>query len=252
MRFLDPYLADNDLSALTAPERLRWAWEAFGDRAAIGTSFQGAGLVAIHLARGAGLRFPIFTLDTGLLFPETAELKRSLETFWDTRIETLAPAMDVHAQELHLGPELWNKDPDLCCTLRKVEPLRLRLESADCWITGLRRDQSAGRADTGVLEKHRLEGDAGSHLWKLNPLADWSRDAVWQFIREHGIPYNPLHDRGYRSIGCAVCTRPSGNGGDERAGRWTGFRKSECGIHTFTRKIAAPAPVPESPEAPSI
>ncbi len=252
MRFLDPYLADTDLTALSATERLRWAWEAFGDKAAIGTSFQGAGLVAIHLARSAALPLPIFTLDTGLLFPETVALRRRLETFWGLTIETLEPALDIEAQERHLGPELWKTDPDLCCTLRKVEPLRHRLESADCWITGLRREQSAVRAGTGVLEKHQLNGSAEHFLWKLNPLADWTREAVWEFIRQHGIPYNPLHDRGYHSIGCSVCTRPTGAGGDERAGRWTGFNKTECGIHTFTKKIDTPPLASELPETPSI
>ena len=255
MRFLDPYLADTDLTALSATERLRWAWEAFGDKAAIGTSFQGAGLVAIHLARSADLPFPIFTLDTGLLFPETVALKQRLETFWGTTIERLEPALYLEAQERHIGPELWKTDPDLCCTLRKVEPLRLRLESADCWITGLRREQSTVRSETGVLEKHQLNGAAERFLWKLNPLADWTREAVWDFIRKHGIPYNPLHDRGYHSIGCAVCTRPTGAGGDERAGRWTGFKKTECGIHTFTTKVETgdrKPETPEIPEAPSI
>jgi len=255
MRFLDPSLADTDLTALSATDRLRWAWEAFGDKAAIGTSFQGAGLVAIHLARSAGLPFPVFTLDTGLLFPETVALKSRLETFWGLRIETLEPALTVEDQARHIGPELWTTNPDFCCTLRKVEPLRLRLESADCWITGLRREQSVARATTGLLEKHQLNGAPAQFLWKLNPLADWTREAVWQFIRTHGLPYNPLHDRGFRSIGCAVCSRASAEGGDERAGRWTGFNKTECGIHTFTRKLETgdrkPA-APEIPEAPAI
>ncbi len=250
MRFLDPYLADVDLTSLDATARLRWAWEAFGDKAVFGTSFQGAGLVAIHLGRQAGLGFPVFTLDTGLLFPETVALKSRLEAFWGMQIETLQPALSVADQDRHIGPELWKNDPDLCCTLRKVEPLRQRLESADCWITGLRREQSAVRAETGVLEKHQLNGVAERFLWKLNPLADWSREQVWDFIRANGIPYNPLHDRGYHSIGCAVCTRPTGAGGGERAGRWTGFNKTECGIHTFTKKVDGGDRKPESPDIP--
>ena len=250
MPFPDPSLTDLDLTGLSAADRLRWAWEAFGPRAAIGTSFQGAGLVAIHLARSAGLPFPVFTLDTGILFSETVELRQRLERFWGTTIESLQPGLTLEDQERHIGPELWKTSPDLCCTLRKVEPLRRRLETLDCWITGLRREQSADRARTGILEKHQLGDPPDRFLWKLNPLADWPREAVWDFIKTHGLPYNPLHDRGYRSIGCAPCTRPSGTGGDERAGRWTGFNKTECGIHTFTRKVATDDRKPETPELP--
>jgi phosphoadenosine phosphosulfate reductase len=250
MRFLDPYLADTDLTSLSATDRLRWAWDAFGARAAIGTSFQGAGLVAIHLARSANLPIAVFTLDTGLLFPETVTLKARLEVFWGITIEALQPSLTVEEQEKHIGPDLWKDNPDFCCTLRKVEPLRMRLEQADCWITGLRREQSSTRADTGVLEKHEIDGQPGRFLWKLNPLADWSRDAVWEFIRRHEIPYNPLHDRGYRSIGCSVCTKPTSEGGDERAGRWTGFNKTECGIHTFTKKVDTAERKPDMPAAP--
>ena len=236
MRFLDPYLADTDLTSLSDTDRLRWAWDAFGDKAVIGTSFQGAGLVAIHLARSAGLPFPVFTLDTGLLFPETVALKARLEVFWGMKIEKLEPALNVEDQERHIGPELWKSSPDLCCTLRKVEPLRLRLESADCWITGLRREQSTTRAEIGVLELYGFDAASGRDIVKLNPMANWTRDAVWEYVRRHGIPYNPLHDQGYRSIGCQPCSRKTGEGQGERAGRWIGFNKVECGIHTFLPK----------------
>jgi phosphoadenosine phosphosulfate reductase len=217
-------------------EILRWAWDRFGTRAAIGTSFQGAGLVMMHLAVQNRLAFPVFTLDTGLLFPETIELKSRLEAFLGIRIEGVVPDLTVAEQANIHGPELWRREPDLCCTVRKVLPLRDKLDHVDCWITGLRRDQSAARGQVGTIELYALDEDHRRDIVKLNPMAAWSRDAVWGYIRDHGIPYNPLHDRGYRSIGCWPCTRKTANGESERAGRWTGFNKVECGIHTFLPK----------------
>jgi len=217
-------------------EQLAWAWERFGPRAAVGTSFQGAGLVMLHLARQQGLAFPVFTLDTGLLFPETLALKKRLEDFFGLAIEALQPDLTVEEQADVHGPELWARNPDLCCTVRKVLPLRDKLTDLDCWITGLRRQQSDTRADIGVVEVYVFDEDSGREIVKFNPMADWTRDAVWDYLRQHHIPYNPLHDQGYRSIGCLPCTRKSGNGENERAGRWTGFNKVECGIHTFMPK----------------
>ena len=213
---------------------LHWAWDRFGERAAIGTSFQGAGLVMMHLAKQSGISFPIFTLDTGLLFPETLELKKRLEDFFGCRIESLHPDLSVDQQAAANGPELWKRDPDLCCTMRKVVPLQSKLAELDCWITGLRREQSQTRANIGIVEVYQFDEATGRDIVKLNPMAKWDRDAVWKYIHQHRIPYNPLHEQGYRSIGCWPCT--SKTNGDERAGRWTGFNKVECGIHTFLSK----------------
>lgn len=215
---------------------LAWAWEQFGPRAALGTSFQGAGLVMIHLARQQELAFPIFTLDTGLLFPETLALRQRLEEFFGCRIESLKPDLTVDEQADIHGPELWRREPDLCCTVRKVLPLRDRLANLDCWITGLRRQQTESRVQTALVELYVFDEPSGRDLVKLNPMAAWSREAVWDYIRRHRIPYNPLQDQGYRSIGCWPCTRQTANGEEERAGRWTGFNKVECGIHTFMPK----------------
>jgi phosphoadenosine phosphosulfate reductase len=223
-------------AAAPTEDILRWAWARFGERAAIGTSFQGAGLVMLHVAQRAGLPFPVFTLDTGLLFPETVALKRRLEDFFGYRIESLEPDLTVEQQAHALGPELWQRDPDLCCTQRKVLPLRSRLASLDCWITGLRRQQSATRAGTGVVEIYVFDERAGREIVKLNPMVAWTREAVWDYLKTHRVPYNPLHDQGYRSIGCAPCTGKAAAGENERAGRWTGFHKTECGIHTFMTK----------------
>lgn len=215
---------------------LQWAWERFGARAAIGTSFQGAGLVMLHLAQSHRLPFPVFTLDTGLLFAETRVLKMRLQEFFGIPIQALEPDLTVEAQAEAQGPELWNRDPDLCCTIRKVLPLQGKLAELDCWITGLRRQQSATRAETGLIELYVFEEREGRDIVKLNPMANWSRESVWEYIRQHRIPYNPLHDQGYRSVGCWPCTRQSQAGHDERAGRWIGFNKVECGIHTFLSK----------------
>lgn len=212
---------------------LTWTWEKFGKLAAIGTSYQGSGLVIIHHARKLGLDFPVFTVDTGLLFPETYELKRRLEDFFGIQIEELKPAQTVDEQYRTYGGNLWEKNPDTCCTLRKVLPLQQKLAHLHVWITGLRRNQSDTRAKTKILELYEFDRLRGNHILKLNPMANWTREAVWNYIREHNIPYNPLHDRGYGTIGCWPCTKPGGRDGNERAGRWEGFDKTECGIHTF-------------------
>jgi phosphoadenosine phosphosulfate reductase len=222
-----------EFESASANEILRWAFEQFGRSAAIGTSFQGAGLVTIHHAVSAGLPLPVFTIDTGLLFSETLELKARLEAYFGIVIESLVPERTVEEQAQEIAPELWLRSPDLCCTLRKVEPLQKKLNQLDAWVVGLRREQSAGRAQIQILELYEFDGLREKNILKVSPLARWSRDEVWDYIRHHGIPYNPLMDRGFRSIGCFPCTRVVLSGQDDRAGRWTGFDKSECGIHTF-------------------
>lgn len=212
---------------------LRWSWNRFGSRAAIGTSFQGAGLVILHHASELGLPIPVFTLDTGLLFAETLELKARIEERLSIHIESLHPEQTVEQQAEENGPALWSRSPDSCCTLRKVIPLQKKLADLDVWVTGLRRQQSETRARTEVLERYQFDVLRDRYIYKLNPLAAWSRERVNAYLKEHDLPSNPLKERGYRSIGCHPCTRPTSQGDSERAGRWTGFDKSECGIHTF-------------------
>jgi phosphoadenosine phosphosulfate reductase len=156
----------------------------------------------------------VFTLDTGVLFPETYETWRRIEQRYGIEI-------DVYRGEWIDG--LWQRDPDACCGMRKVEPLERALSDVDAWITGLRRDQSPNRADTA-----KLAPDPG-HPGKVKcaPLADWSEPDVWRYLVEHDVPYHPLHDRGYASIGCTHCTAPGGG----RDGRWAGTDKIECGLH---------------------
>ena len=221
------------LECLSLDELLCWCWNYFGDKAAIGTSFQGSGLVIIDHAIRNGCNFPIFTIDTGLLFPETLELKKKLEDFWDVKIQSVHPEQTIEEQKKTMGPELWKTNPDSCCQMRKVLPLQSRLSSLDVWITGLRRGQSDQRKSTNVLEMYEFDKLRESYIFKLNPMVNWSRERVWSYIEDHKIPYNTLHDKGYRSIGCWPCTKAISDGQDERAGRWEGFDKTECGIHTF-------------------
>jgi phosphoadenosine phosphosulfate reductase len=236
-----PSLQDRDMVRQKAEEFedaplrdiLAWAWETYGSRAAIGTSFQGAGLVAMHTAYANEFRFPVFTIDTGLLFPETLALKSQIERRLGLTIESLHPEQTVEQQSADLGPELWKNKPDLCCSLRKVIPLQKKLATLDVWITGLRRQQNETRESTRIVELYHFDVLRDRYIIKLNPMAAWSRDRVQAYIKEHDLPANALAAQGYRSIGCQPCTRPVAEGESERAGRWTGFDKSECGIHTF-------------------
>jgi len=166
-----------------------------------------------------------FYLDTEVLFPETYETR-------DRLAEALGIEFDryhnisLEQQAAEYGDELWKREPDSCCGLRKVEPMRRALSSVDCWVAGVRRGDSSTRSKTPKLAWDKKFG-----LWKLNPLADWTERDVWNYIREHHLPYNPLHDHGYPSIGCTHCTQPVIPGGDLRDGRWMGLEKTECGIN---------------------
>ena len=212
---------------------LRRCWDRYGTRAAIGTSFQGAGLVVLHTAMTHGFHFPVFTIDTGLLFPETLELKQRLEARYGITIESLQPEQSLGEQAREFGDALWSRSPDLCCTMRKVIPLQKKLSALAVWITGMRRQQSDTRSGIKIIEIYKFDVLRDQHIIKLNPMAGWRRDQVEAFLKEQQMPTNALLDRGYRSIGCSPCTRPVGAGENERAGRWTGFDKAECGIHTF-------------------
>ncbi len=212
---------------------LTWAYHRLGERAAIGTSLQSSGLVLLHQAREAGLPLPVFTIDTGLLFPEIERFRGEVERFFGISIEVLRPTLSLEAQADGFGAALWRRRPDACCDLRKVEPLRHHLAGLHAWITGVRRDQSAARQSAEVFELYRFDPVRDRSVLKINPLAGWSGQEVETYLERHKIPRNPLVSRGYRSIGCVPCTRSVGEGEGERAGRWTGFEKTECGLHTF-------------------
>lgn len=205
---------------------LRWAVEEFGPDVALATGFgaEGCVLVAMLSAINSGTR--IFYLDTDLLFPETYALRDQLEARYGVRFERRATRLSLSAQAAEYGERLWERRPDLCCQLRKVEPLKEMLSGLRAWVTAIRRDQSPARARIGIVERDEKFG-----LIKINPLAGWSSRDVWNYVAKHDVPYNPLHDHGYPSIGCAPCTTPVQIGEDPRAGRWRGTGKTECGLH---------------------
>ncbi|MCS7049144.1 MAG: phosphoadenylyl-sulfate reductase [Verrucomicrobiae bacterium] len=217
---------------------LQWAADQFMPRLAISTAFGPEGLVILDIAmRKVTPRIPVFTIDTGFLFPETQELITKIEKDYGITVERLHPDLTPEQQAAQYGPELYRREPDKCCHLRKVLPLQKKLPQLDAMITGLRRTQSATRANAAVLQLQQTPD--GYRYLKINPLVGWSKEEVWWYIVSHQLHYNPLHDRGYASIGCTpdCCTRPVQPGEDERAGRWAGTDKKECGLHTFAANI---------------
>jgi phosphoadenosine phosphosulfate reductase len=214
-----------ELEQSTATEALEWMFENFGERHFIACSFQKTSSVTAHLATAVNPEARFFYLDTDVLFQETYETRDRLAEALGIEFHRFHN-LTLEEQEAEHGPELWNRDPDACCGIRKVEPMRRALSSVDCWVAGVRRADSSSRSKTP-----KFAWDKRFNLWKLNPLADWTERDVWNYIREHHLPYNPLHDRGYPSIGCTHCTQPVEPGGDLRDGRWTGLAKTECGIN---------------------
>lgn len=210
---------------MTPEELLRWGLVTCADEIALATGFGPSGIVLMHMAVQIRPQTTVFYLQTDLHFPETMALRDQLAARLGIRFIEVSPALTLDEQQRQYGPELWRHNPDLCCQLRKVAPLRRFLADKKAWITGIRRDQSPSRARV-----QKVDWDYANGLLKLCPLAAWSRAQVMAYIRAHDLPTNSLHDRGYPSIGCRPCTQPA-HLSDERAGRWAGFAKTECGIH---------------------
>jgi phosphoadenosine phosphosulfate reductase len=209
------------------PQRtLAWAFETFGDFVAISSAFGSQGVAVIDMASRLRKNLRVFTLDTEFLFPETYDLMDKIEEKYEIRIEKVYSSLSPSVQEQVHGTALWSRTPDLCCNLRKVEPLRRKLGTLDAWITSIRRNQTPSRAGA-----RRIEWDAKFGLVKINPIVDWTEKQVWRYIFDHGVPYNQLHDHGFPSIGCTHCTRAVLPGELPRDGRWPGFAKTECGLH---------------------
>jgi phosphoadenosine phosphosulfate reductase len=209
-----------------------WMLDHFADRnLVLTTSFGMEGCALIDLVARHGGTIPVIYLDTKFLFPETYRLRDVMvQRYPQLRFENRGSSLTPDEQAAHYGPELWRRDPDACCRLRKVEPMRQALAGVDVWVTGLMRSQSASRAGIRVVE-----WDWQYQLIKVNPLAGWDRHHVWEYIKRHDVPYNELHERGYPSIGCTHCTiAVLGASPDHysRAGRWSGTGKTECGLHT--------------------
>jgi phosphoadenosine phosphosulfate reductase len=219
------------LNAQFEPRRpeiiLRWAVQTFGAGLAQGTGFGPTGIVIMHMLSKIDPDATFFFLDTDLLFPETYELKEELAETFGVTITRVHSGSTPEEQAEAEGPELWNSDPDRCCFLRKVKPLQDFLANRTAWVTGVRRDQSASRKQTKIVD-----WAPKCEVVKVNPLATWARKDVWRYILENGLPYNELHDRGFPSIGCIPCTASVNGDGYSRDGRWEGTDKSECGIHS--------------------
>lgn len=205
---------------------LEWALKTFGSKVAMATGFGPSGVTLMHMLSRVDRSATVFYLDTDLLFPQTYDLKRRLADRLGLTFTRVHSGISLQEQARLEGPDLWRTDPDRCCYVRKVLPLRRFLATREAWITGIRRDQSPTRVKIDIV--HR---DAAHNLVKINPLAGWSDRQIWDYIELNDLPYNPLHDRGYPSLGCVPCTQAVAKDDDPRAGRWKGHDKVECGIH---------------------
>ncbi|MDA8198216.1 MAG: phosphoadenylyl-sulfate reductase [Thermaerobacter sp.] len=203
-----------------------WAVSAFGSHVALASSFGVEDMCLTDMLVRATPTPRVFYLDTGVLFPETYALVDAVKARYGFVPERRRPALTLALQADQYGDRLWQRDPDACCRMRKVEPLGQMLNGLDAWITGIRRDQTPFRAGARVVEV-----DAKFGLIKINPLVRWTTGQVWRYVRQHRVPYNRLHHQGYPSIGCVPCTRAVRAGEDPRAGRWATLDKTECGIH---------------------
>ncbi len=213
---------------MTAELIIAAALEAFHPSIALACSFQQEEAVLLEMVFAARPDARVFALDTDVLFPETYDTWRAVEERYDTQIEVFRGPSLADQAATH-GDRLWETDPNACCGIRKVEPLGRALGALDAWMTGLRRDQAPTRANT-----QKVEYDDNRGIWKISPLADWTLDDVWAYIRERDLPVNPLHAAGYSSIGCTHCTKP----GAGREGRWANSEKTECGLHPAGGAIA--------------
>lgn len=213
-----------ELEEAGATEIIRWAADTFGDRLCLTSSMADA--LMVDLVSGVVPGIDVIFLDTGYHFPETLGTRDAVAQTYPVNLITVQPTRTVAEQDRDLGPRLYGRDPNLCCHLRKVEPLQRALEPYDAWLTGLRRDEAVTRRNVGVVQ-----WDARKRKIKVNPIARWTQADVDAYVAEHGVLVNPLQYDGYPSIGCAPCTRRVAEGADPRSGRWAGTGKVECGLH---------------------
>jgi phosphoadenosine phosphosulfate reductase len=216
-----------ELEGKEPAEILGWAVGKLQPGLTLACSFGGpSGMALLDMVMAIDPAVEVFYLDTDFLFPETYALRDACERKYGFRAIGFKSLLTPQGQASKYGEALWARDPDACCALRKVEPNQRALEGKTAWISGIRRDQSETRRDVGIVEWDEKFG-----LVKLNPLAAWTEDMVWDYIRDNRVPYNILHEQNYPSIGCTNCTKPVAPGDDPRSGRWQGFDKTECGIH---------------------
>ncbi len=220
--------ANAQLGGATPREIVQWAVERFHPRLTMATAFGPEGCILLHMLAEIEPKVRVFNLDTGYQFPETLELRDRIADRYGIEVEMVGADLSVPEYEAKHGGPLYVANSDQCCYDRKIVPLRRALVGFDAWITAIRADQSRDRAAAPIVGPDPKFG-----LVKVNPLLRWTKRDVWAFIAAHDVPYNPLHDRGYPSIGCWPCTKPVTAGDDDRAGRWAGQAKTECGLHSL-------------------
>ena len=241
---LDLKQINGELEAKSSQEIIRWAIETFGSRIAMTSSFGPESGALLHMVSQVNPTVPVLFLETGYHFPETLNYKAEL-----AKLFGLTQVIDLHANpkrreklvEEHAGVP-YEKNPDMCCQINKVEPLDEAIKNYDAWMSGIRRRQTDHRKSIRIVEEY--EGG----LYKISPLANFTSRDIWWYLKEHKIPQHPLADKGYLSIGCWPCTRPVQDGDDERSGRWAGKSKTECGIHMFKEVKKMEEPVKENPK----
>ncbi len=220
--------ATEDLRNATPQNILRWAVDSYFPKLTMATAFGAEGCCLIHMLAEIEPRVRLFNLDTGYQFAETLELRERIRKRYGIEVEYIRPDTTVEEYEAEHGGPLYRHRPDQCCFDRKMVPLRRAVAGYDAWISAIRRDQTSDRARADVVQ-----WDAKFNLVKVNPLLSWTKKDVWDFVVKNEVPYNPLHDAGYPSIGCWPCTAAVTNGDDERGGRWAGTGKKECGLHVI-------------------
>lgn len=216
-----------ELERSSPQEILAWAVGRYAPRFTMATAFGPEGMVLLHMLSEIDPQTHVFNLDTGYQFKETLELRDRVAERYGIQVELKRPATTVQEYEAMHGGPVYQRDPDRCCLDRKIRVLHESVVGKHAWASAIRRDQSPDRATAPIVG-----WDKKFQLVKISPLANWTKQQVWKMITDHDIPYNPLHDQGFTSIGCWPCTRAVGLGEDERAGRWSGFAKTECGLHT--------------------
>ncbi|MEA3340357.1 MAG: phosphoadenylyl-sulfate reductase [Chloroflexota bacterium] len=207
-------------------EILAWAWETFKPKIAASSSFQTQSVPLLHIIARVCPEMPVIFIDTGFHFLETLAFRDELQARYSLNIVVARPAVRKNQLLEKYGEGLYRRDPDLCCYINKVEPMQRMLSRLNAWVSGVRRDQTAHRSGLRML---KLQPGG---LLKVHPMLNWTKQEVWDYIERYRLPYHPLYPKGYLSVGCAPCTRPVSAGEDERAGRWAGTEKAECGLHT--------------------
>lgn len=226
-------VANDSLSMALPQEVLRWAVERFHPRLLMATAFGVEGCCIIHMLAEIQPATTVINIDTGYQFPETLEVRERIRERYGIAVEYVRPELTVAEYEAEHGGPLYELRSDQCCLDRKIRPLQAALKRLEplAWISAIRKDQTADRGQADVIQ-----WDAKFKVVKVNPLLHWTKKDVWAFVVKHGVPYNSLHDRDYPSIGCWPCTRPVHAGEDDRAGRWAGKVKKECGLHVIEQQ----------------